>query len=649
MNFANKINRLPGWFLNRTRTVKRLISIIVDICTVVLALWCAFSLRLGELYLPPNPQLWIFFLAPLIAVPVFIKFGLYRAVIRYIGMDALWAITKAVLIYSLVFAVFVLISGDLAGRVPRTVYGIDAVIVMLFVGGSRFFARWLFSESHQSNRAGIETKQYVPPVLIYGAGRAGAQLVAMLKMSHQMRPVAFIDDNPALLHQEINGLRVYAFEQITGLIEKFQARDLLLAMPSAGRYERNTILKRLKYYPIHVRTLPNLMDIAEGRIEVSDIQEVDIGDLLGREPVAPNPDLLHKNITGKVVMVTGAGGSIGSEICRQISQLKPSMLILFEMSEFSLYQLEKELEKMTNTLPVIPILGSVLNQARLEAVCKQFKVQTIYHAAAYKHVPIVEKNISEGIRNNVFGTLHCAQAAVACEVETFVLVSTDKAVRPTNTMGASKRLAELVLQALSQSESLYQKTRFTMVRFGNVLGSSGSVVPLFREQIATGGPVTVTDADIIRYFMTIPEAAELVIQAGAMGHGGDVFVLDMGEPVKIVELAQSMIHLSGFTVRDSINPQGDIAIEFTGLRPGEKLYEELLIGDNVSHTEHLKIMRAQELVVPWQELEILLQQLMQACDVDDSVYLRELMLKAVDDFKPQCDVTDWLMPLQTKA
>lgn len=599
--------------------------------------------------MPPSQQLWIFLLAPFIAVPIFIKMGLYRAVIRYIGMDALWAIAKAVLIYSLIFAVCVLISADFSGRVPRTVYGIDAVIVMLFVGGSRFFARWLFSESHQSNRAGIDTKQYVPPVLIYGAGRAGAQLVAMLKMSYQMRPVAFIDDNPALLHQEINGLRVYAFEQLTGLIEKFQARDLLLAMPSASRYERNTILKRLKYYPIHVRTLPDLMDIAEGRIEVSDIQEVDIGDLLGREPIAPNPDLLHKNITGKVVMVTGAGGSIGSEICRQISQLKPRMLILFEMSEFSLYQLEKELEKVTSTLPVIPILGSVLNQARLEAVCKQFKVQTIYHAAAYKHVPIVEKNISEGIRNNVFGTLHCAQAAVACEVETFVLVSTDKAVRPTNTMGASKRLAELVLQALSQSESLYQKTRFTMVRFGNVLGSSGSVVPLFREQIATGGPVTVTDADIIRYFMTIPEAAELVIQAGAMGQGGDVFVLDMGEPVKIVELAQSMIHLSGFTVRDSVNPEGDIAIEFTGLRPGEKLYEELLIGDNVSQTEHLKIMRAQELVVPWHELEILLQQLTQACDVDDSVYLRELMLKAVDDFKPQCDVTDWLVPLQTKA
>ncbi|WP_043888463.1 polysaccharide biosynthesis protein [Methylophaga thiooxydans] len=643
MNLYNKINLLSGWFLGRPRVVKRLISIVVDVCAVVLALWCAFSLRLGEFYVPLPHQVWIFILAPAIAIPIFIRFGLYRAVIRYIGMDALWAITKAVFLYSVFFSVIVLISGEMAGRVPRTVYGIDAVIVMLFVGGSRFFARWIFNESNQNKRAGIDTTQYVPPVLIYGAGRAGAQLATMLKMSHQMRPVAFIDDSSTLLNQEINGLRVYAFEKLTGLIEKFHVRDVLLAMPSASRHQRNLILQQLEQYPLHVRTLPDLMDIAEGRIEVSDIQEVDIGDLLGREAVMPDQDLLHKNIHNKVVMVTGAGGSIGSELCRQISQLQPTMLILFEISEFSLYRLEMELAKVANHIPVVSILGSVVNQKRVAAICKQFNVQTIYHAAAYKHVPIVEKNISEGVRNNVFGTLNCAQAAIESDVETFVLISTDKAVRPTNTMGASKRLAELVLQALADSTTLHQKTRFTMVRFGNVLGSSGSVVPLFREQIAAGGPVTVTDAEIIRYFMTIPEAAELVIQAGAMGLGGDVFVLDMGQPVKIVDLAKSMIHLSGFTVRDETTPNGDIEIQFTGLRPGEKLFEELLIGSNVTQTVHTKISRAEEKIIPWPELSVLLDKLTQAADSDDCVQLRELLLLAVDEFKPQCGVSDWLL------
>lgn len=341
-------------------------------------------------------------------------------------------------------------------------------------------------------------------------------------------------------------------------------------------------------------------------------------------------------------MVTGAGGSIGSELCRQIIHLGPKALILYEISEFSLYQIEKELERFSSTVPLIPVLGSVLNQSRVESVCKHFHVQTIYHAAAYKHVPIVERNTNEGIRNNVFGTLHTAQAAIKCSVETFVLVSTDKAVRPTNTMGATKRMAELVLQALAQSPELHQETRFTMVRFGNVLGSSGSVVPLFREQIATGGPVTVTDPEIIRYFMTIPEAAELVIQAGAMGQGGDVFVLDMGEPVKILELARRMVHLSGFSVRDESNPDGDIEIQFTGLRPGEKLYEELLIGDNVTQTAHPKIMRAEESVIPWQTLQTILQSMSQANETDDSVQSRNLLLSTIEGFEPQCDLNDWL-------
>jgi FlaA1/EpsC-like NDP-sugar epimerase len=479
-------------------------------------------------------------------------------------------------------------------------------------------------------------------VLIYGAGQAGAQLVAMLKISHHLRPVAFIDDNDSIHHQQINGLTVYPFDELAGVIEKYKVRDVLLAMPAASRRKRSQILRKLEAYPVHVRTLPDLMDIAEGRIEVSDIREVDIGDLLGREPVAPDETLLHKNITGKVVMVTGAGGSIGSELCRQIIHLAPEKLVLFELSEFSLYQLEKELEKFNLNVPVVPVLGTVLNQQRVGAVCQHFQVKTIYHAAAYKHVPIVERNTNEGIRNNVFGTLSCAQAAIQTGVETFVLVSTDKAVRPTNTMGASKRLAELVLQALAQSEDLCGQTRFTMVRFGNVLGSSGSVVPLFREQIAAGGPVTVTDPDIIRYFMTIPEAAELVIQAGAMGQGGDVFVLDMGEPVKILELARRMIHLSGFSVREQGSPEGDLEIQFTGLRPGEKLYEELLIGDNVTETAHPKIMRAEEVVIVWSALQKVLQQLEAANLDDNSAEARKLLLSTIDGFEPQCELNDWL-------
>jgi FlaA1/EpsC-like NDP-sugar epimerase len=609
---------------------------------VVFALWLSFSLRLGEIYSPPAQQLWLFLAAPIIAVPVFIKFGLYRAVIRYIGMDALWAIARAVMLFTLIFAVLVLLAGEWAERVPRTVYGINAVIMMLFVGGSRMLARWLFNHSRADERLDLHTERYIPPVLVYGAGQAGAQLVAMLKISHHLRPVAFIDDNGSIHHQQINGLTVYPFDELAGVIEKYQVRDVLLAMPAASRRKRSQILRNLEAYPVHVRTLPDLMDIAEGRIEVSDIREVDICDLLGREPVAPDQALLHKNITGKVVMVTGAGGSIGSELCRQIIHLAPGKLVLFELSEFSLYQLEKELEKLNLDVPVVPVLGTVLNQQRVGAVCQHFQVQTIYHAAAYKHVPIVERNTNEGIRNNVFGTLSCAQAAIQTGVETFVLVSTDKAVRPTNTMGASKRLAELVLQALAQSEELCRDTRFTMVRFGNVLGSSGSVVPLFREQIAAGGPVTVTDPDIIRYFMTIPEAAELVIQAGAMGQGGDVFVLDMGEPVKILELARRMIHLSGFSVRDEANPDGDLEIQFTGLRPGEKLYEELLIGDNVTETAHSKIMRAEEVVIVWSALETVLQQLEAANLDNNSAEARKLLLSTIDGFEPQCELNDWL-------
>ena len=633
---------LNTWFLSRPRPVKRLITVSVDYLAVMLALWLAFSLRLSTFYMPPQQQWWLFLLAPVLAIPIFVRLGLYRAVIRYIGMDALWAILKAILLYTSMLMILVLLAQDNAGLVPRTVYGINAVLLVLLIGGSRMLARWLLTKQSSQRKSSRRKAGFIPPVIIYGAGDAGAQLATMLKMGHQLRPVAFIDDDATLHDQHINGLTVHSPANLPSVIERYQVNELLLAMPSISRSERNQVLQSLEKFPVHVRTLPDMTDIAQGKISVSDIQEVDIADLLGRESVSPNTTLLKRNITGKNVLVTGAGGSIGSELCRQIIRNQPTHLVLYEISEFALYQIEKDLEALNIPVPIISILGSVVDQNRLEAICQKFNIHTIYHAAAYKHVPMVEKNITEGVRNNVIGTLSTALAAVATDVETFVLISTDKAVRPTNIMGASKRLAELVLQGLAADSDEEIATRFTMVRFGNVLGSSGSVVPLFRQQVIDGGPVTVTHPEIIRYFMTIPEAAELVIQAGAMGMGGDVFVLDMGEPVKIVDLAKRLIHLSGLTVSDDENPDGDIAIEFTGLRHGEKLYEELLIGDNVSLTKHQKIMRAEEHIIPWVTLEPILDQLQDAIKHADHQWVRNLLLKHIDGFAPQCDIEDWL-------
>ena len=484
--------------------------------------------------------------------------------------------------------------------------------------------------------------------MIYGAGNAGVQLASALGYGREFRPVAFIDDDELLHKQKVNGLRIYPLSSLRYLIEKYQVSDVLLAMPSANRARKSEIIRLLEPFAVHVMSMPGLSEIAQGKVTVDALQEVDIADLLGRDAVAPDQSLLHANIAGKVVMVTGAGGSIGSELCRQIILLQPESLILCEISEFALYAIEKELQhlltkaKNDKEIKLIPVLGSVVNAKRCEKICKTFKVRTIYHAAAYKHVPMVERNPGEAVWNNIFGTLHAAMAAIKTEVETFVLISTDKAVRPTNTMGATKRFAELILQALCFNQAYNTNSRFTMVRFGNVLGSSGSVVPLFKEQIARGGPVTVTDERIIRYFMTIPEAAQLVIQAGAMGQGGDVFVLDMGEPIRIVDLAKRMIHLSGLEIKDAEHPGGDIEISYTGLRPGEKLYEELLIGDNVSKTGHERIMRAQEQVIPWTELEKMLAVLEQATQDDDFERVRAVLADAVTGFVPQCEIEDVL-------
>lgn len=645
-------SHLAYWFIGLPRRIKAFILISADIVSAIIALWASFSLRLGVWYVPKGDILYLFAAAPVIAVPIYIKLGLYRSIIRYIEIRALWTIIQATALYALIFAFVVYQSG--IGLVPRTVPPLNWLMMMLLVSSGRFFARWWLGEIYSRLTDDLDSEPCCKKnVVIYGAGRAGVQLASALTHGREFRPVAFIDDDFLLHKQKVNGLRIYPLSSLAYLIERHQLSDILLAMPSATRSRRNEIIRLLEPYPVHVRTMPGMADIAQGKVTFDELQEVDIADLLGRDSVAPDQSLLHRNITGKVVMVTGAGGSIGSELCRQIIHLDPAVLILFEVSEFALYAIEKELNHLFTTansskaIEILPILGSVVNAGRVEKVCRTFNVQTIYHAAAYKHVPMVEKNPGEAIWNNIFGTLHTAQAAIKAQVETFVLISTDKAVRPTNTMGATKRFAELILQALSLDAQLHNSTRFTMVRFGNVLGSSGSVVPLFREQIARGGPITVTDARIIRYFMTIPEASQLVIQAGAMGQGGDVFVLDMGEPVRILDLAKRMIHLSGLEIKDDDHPAGEIEISFTGLRPGEKLYEELLIGDNVSETSHTRIMRAEEHVIAWDDLEKRLSALRQAALDDDFDLIRSVLKGAVSGFAPQCEIGDLLWQ-QTK-
>ncbi len=637
--------RLARWFIGLKRQHKAIILISADIFFIVFALWAALSLRWGELYIPKGDQWYLFAVAPFIAIPIFIKLGLYRAIIRYIEIKALWTIIQATSLYALVFA-FVLFESAIK-VIPRTVPPLNWLLIMLLIGSSRFFARWWLGETY-FRLSGIRGSAdiYKKNVVIYGAGSAGVQLASALAHGREFKVVAFIDDDKSLHKRKVNGLRIYALSSLGYLIDRYQISDVLLAMPSVKRSRISELIHLLEPYALHVLSMPGLSDIAQGKVTVDALQEVDIADLLGRDCVAPDQSLMEASISGKVVMVTGAGGSIGSELCRQIIQLQPATLILFEVSEFGLYAIEKELlYLLTKINPIKPIdiitlLGSVTDANRLEKICTLYKVQTIYHAAAYKHVPMVEKNPGEAVWNNIFGTLKTAQAAINANVELFVLISTDKAVRPTNTMGATKRFAELILQALSLDKK--HNTRFTMVRFGNVLGSSGSVVPLFREQIARGGPITITDARIIRYFMTIPEASQLVIQAGSLGQGGDVFVLDMGEPIRILDLAKRMIHLSGLEIKDDAHPEGEIAISYTGLRPGEKLYEELLIGDNVSDTRHPRIMRAEELIIPWEELEKLLDSLAKATTNDDYEQVRSILMNAVSGFAPQCKISDLL-------
>ncbi|HEX5512939.1 MAG TPA: nucleoside-diphosphate sugar epimerase/dehydratase [Gammaproteobacteria bacterium] len=606
------------------RPVKRLITIAADLVALPLALWSAFALRLNTFTPEIESFWWLFVVVPVLTVPVLKLCGLYREVLRYMGPQAAIAILKGVTISAVLLGTVALLGG--ARSLPRSVLILYWLTALLYVGGSRVLLRALLQSLIRQPR-GRE------PAVIYGAGAAGAQLINALDQGLSYVPVALLDDDKALQGSTVGGLKVHPPTMLERLIKDAGVRHVLLALPAASRERRRAILRWLELFPVRVKTLPNLNDIVSGNARLDEIRDVEIEDLLGRDPVASDQSLFDSCIRGKNVLVTGAGGSIGSELCRQIACLKPRRLVLYELSEFVLYQIERELREgqvqQGGEVELVPILGSVLDQAKLQTLMKAFAIETVYHAAAYKHVPMVEHNVLEGIRNNTFGTWCAAAAALAAGVETFVLISTDKAVRPTNVMGASKRLAELILQGLAQKGG---KTVFCMVRFGNVLGSSGSVVPLFREQIRQGGPVTITHPEITRYFMTIPEAATLVLQAGAMAEGGDVFVLDMGEPVKILDLARQMIRLMGYQVRDETNPNGDIEIVFTGLRPGEKLYEELLIGDNVTGTRHPMIMRATEASLPWREVERLLGRLRKAYERFDCEEAEAVLAEAVTGF-----------------
>jgi len=606
---------------------KQFILVFADLIWLPLALWLAIVLRWGEQnYTLDYRDLWVFSLTSLLSVLVFLRLGLYRAVIRFMGIEAVLAVLKAVSISALILGTMVFLSR--AEGIPRSIPFIYWGIVLFLVGGSRFSV-WLYYQNR--------LKKECENVAIYGAGDAGRQLLTALKQSREYKIVVFIDDDRKIKGRVINGLKVFRPHHLKTLIEKEGISQILLAMPSASASTIRKIIVDLENLPVHVKTIPILADIVSGKAKIEELHEVAIEDLLGRDSIAPDNKLFEQCIKNKVVFVSGAGGSIGSELCRQIIKHEAQHLIIFELSEFALYSMEQELRKVISAdsadIKLTALLGSVQDKKYLYKIFTTFAVNTVYHAAAYKHVPIVEENIIEGIRNNIFGTRRAAEAARDSGVETFVLISTDKAVRPTNVMGSSKRFAEMVLQALAK-ESGEQKTRFCMVRFGNVLGSSGSVVPLFNKQIKQGGPVTVTHADIVRYFMTIPEAAQLVLQAGSLGLGGDVFVLDMGAAVKIADLAKKMIHLAGHDVKDEANPDGDIEIIYTGLRPGEKLYEELLIGDNVSATQHPRIMRAEEKMLPMSTIDKKMALLDKACDDYNVSLVRKTLLDSETGYKP---------------
>jgi len=619
---ASILERIAGF----SRWQKQVIVFLLDIILCVQSIWIAYSLRIG---------VWIFWdfavqkvllCALLTMIPTFYFVGVYRAIFRYAGSGTMTTLVRAFVVYSIPLVIIFIIFG--IDGVPRTIGIIQPVIFFILVGFSRITARYLMLDILNRNRFGGE----ITNVLIYGAGNAGQQLAASIQSEPSMRLRGFVDDDKRLHGQKLDGSKVFWSGQLPAVIEKYGINSILLALPNISRKKRRMIVEDIQRFKVHVQTLPNMKEIMDGRVSFNDIRELDIEDLLGREPVAPNELLLGKTIVGKTVLVTGAGGSIGAELCRQIVKFGARRLILYEISEFSLYAIDKELQAYAKKLgqdhiTIVPLLGSVTDAQRLAFVFSRWEPETVFHAAAYKHVPLVEANPVEGVRNNILGTFEVVNAAHLARIQNFILISTDKAVRPTNIMGATKRGAEQILQAFAAKPG---NTKFCMVRFGNVLGSSGSVVPLFRHQIESGGPITLTHRDVTRYFMTIPEAALLVIQAGGLAKGGEVFVLDMGKSVRIIDLAKTMVQLSGLTVKSDSNPDGDIEIEEVGLRPGEKLFEELIIGNNPEQTKHERIMMAREDFMPWPELIKLLHEMKHCRDRDETISLLEKLVPEFD-------------------
>jgi FlaA1/EpsC-like NDP-sugar epimerase len=619
-------------FLKLPRVHKQLIAATADVICLPVIFYLSAYLRFDKLDYGLHAQYFLVAIsAGLVSIPVYAKLGLYRAVVRYIDQRIISTVVLGVTVATAIFgAISMLAPGSQLSVKPFIIYWIAAI---LYVLSSRFAARGFL------NQRGDELQKM--RVAIYGAGQAGSLLANAIKPGNEYLPIIFIDDDPQRVNTTIGGIKVHPSRDLERLARRHNIGTVLLAMPQLTRQEQRAILDRLALLSLRIKVTPPISTLVKGKARVEDVRQIEIEDLLSRDVVAPNTGLLSICITGKSVMVSGAGGSIGSELCRQIIALEPAKLILLDISEFALYTIEQELRELQVSgelgVELVAFVGSVLETEKCTRILTAFGVDTVYHAAAYKHVPLVEHNPIEGIRNNAYGTLSMANAAIAARVKCFVLISTDKAVRPTNVMGATKRLAELVLQAFARNGST---TRFSMVRFGNVLGSSGSVVPLFRKQIAAGGPITLTHPDITRYFMTIPEAAQLVIQAGAMGKGGDVFVLDMGEPVRIADLAVRMVHLSGQEVKTPATPTGTIEINYIGLRPGEKLYEELLIGTNVSATAHPLIQRAKEAEFEWPVLKQMLQQLDEACTRFDHNAVRLHLQKVVREYAPSSDIAD---------
>jgi FlaA1/EpsC-like NDP-sugar epimerase len=658
------LKNIRNSLLASPRLIKQTLALLSDVFICAFAVQLAMDLRVETHSSWGFQHTWLLLAGMVLFIPIFIGMGLYRAIFRFAGLQVIFSLNKAMAVYALLYASIFTVIG--IGEVPRSAGLLQPLIFGLGIVSSRLFVRYWLGGFGRSNLL-----DSTPRALIYGAGSAGRQLAGGLLTSSDVKIFGYVDDDDRLHGHNLNGLNIYSPHKLARVVQSKQITQIFLAIPSVSQRRRNEVINELLPLRVQVRTLPGLTDLASGKVTVSDLRELNIEDLLGREPVVPNPLMLAKNITGKVVMVTGAGGSIGSELCRQIVKAQPTCLLLVELSEFALYEIHRDLElaiqemalpasedsvgSMSAVLPkLVPLLANVRDAHRMAEILRTWRPSTVYHAAAYKHVPLVEHNPAEGVKNNMQGTLVTAAQAALHGVTDFVLVSTDKAVRPTNIMGATKRLAEMVLQAKAASQALkfgeaHSRTRFSMVRFGNVLGSSGSVVPLFRKQIAEGGPITLTDERMTRYFMTIPEAAQLVIQAAAMATGGDVFVLDMGQPVKILDLAKRMVELSGLTVLDSNNPMGDIEIQVTGLRPGEKLYEELLIGDNPLQTSHPRIMKAHEEFLHWDELANKLNLLNLSLESNNVPVIRAMLKELVPGYQPESEVVDWVWMENEKA